>query len=139
MKNDPTFVEIRLGSTRLEGNLSIPEDSIGIVLFVHGSGSGRKSPRNHFVASELNQKRIATLLFDLLTVKEEELDMQTGHLRFDISLLSERLLGVTDWLLRHSLASDLSIGYFGASTGVDKKTKTQKSHCGNPGRAKRHN
>lgn len=118
MKNDPTFVEIRLGSTRLEGNLSIPEDSIGIVLFVHGSGSGRKSPRNRFVASELNQKRIATLLFDLLTVKEEELDMQTGHLRFDISLLSERLLGVTDWLLRHSLASDLSIGYFGASTGA---------------------
>ncbi|HEU5488666.1 MAG TPA: alpha/beta hydrolase, partial [Candidatus Nitrosotalea sp.] len=78
MKNDPTFVEIRLGSTRLEGNLSIPEDSIGIVLFVHGSGSGRKSPRNRFVARELNQKRIATLLFDLLTVKEEELDMQTG-------------------------------------------------------------
>lgn len=118
MKNDPTFVEIQLGSTRLEGNLSIPEDSIGMVLFVHGSGSGRKSPRNRFVARELNQKRIATLLFDLLTVKEEELDTQTGHLRFDISLLSERLLGVTDWLLRHSLASDLSIGYFGASTGA---------------------
>jgi putative phosphoribosyl transferase len=118
MKNDPTFVEIQLGSTRLEGNLSIPEDSIGMVLFVHGSGSGRKSPRNRFVARELNQKRIATLLFDLLTVKEEELDMQTGHLRFDISLLSERLLSVTDWLLRRSLASDLSIGYFGASTGA---------------------
>jgi putative phosphoribosyl transferase len=118
MKNDPTFVEIQLGSTRLEGNLSIPEDSIGMVLFVHGSGSGRKSPRNRFVARELNQKRIATLLFDLLTVKEEELDMQTGHLRFDISLLSERLLSVTDWLLRRSLVSDLSIGYFGASTGA---------------------
>ncbi|MDC8451377.1 MAG: dienelactone hydrolase family protein [Candidatus Nitrosotalea sp.] len=118
MKNDPTFVEIQLGSTRLEGNLSIPIDSIGMVLFAHGSGSGRKSPRNRFVARELNQKRIATLLFDLLTVKEEELDMQTGHLRFDISMLSERLLGVTDWLLRHSLASDLSIGYFGASTGA---------------------
>lgn len=118
MQNDPTFVEIQLDSILLEGNLSIPPDSIGIVLFVHGSGSSRKSPRNRFVARELNKKRLATLLFDLLTVKEEEVDMQTGHLRFDISLLSKRLLGVTDWLSRHSLASGLGIGYFGASTGA---------------------
>ncbi len=117
-KHDPTFVEIQLGSTRLEGNLSVAKDSIGIVLFAHGSGSGRKSPRNRFVARELNQKRIATLLFDLLTVEEEELDMQTGHLRFDISLLSQRLLGATEWLLRNPLVSGLSVGYFGASTGA---------------------
>ncbi len=117
-EHDPTFVEIQLGSTRLEGNLSVPKDSIGIVLFVHGSGSGRKSPRNRFVARELNQKRIATLLFDLLTIQEEELDTQTGHLRFDISLLSQRLLDATDWLLKNPLVSDLSIGYFGASTGA---------------------
>ena len=117
-KHDPTFVEIQLGSTTLEGNLSIPEDSVGIVLFVHGSGSGRKSPRNRFVARELNQKGIATLLFDLLTVQEEELDLQTGHLRFDISLLSQRLLGATEWLLRNPLVLGLSVGYFGASTGA---------------------
>ncbi|MDE1769260.1 MAG: dienelactone hydrolase family protein [Thaumarchaeota archaeon] len=115
---DPTFVEIQLGSIKLEGNLSIPKNSIGIVFFAHGSGSGRMSPRNRFVARVLNQKGIATLLFDLLTREEEEIDMQTTHLRFNISLLSNRLVETTDWLLKNSKISNLDIGYFGASTGA---------------------
>lgn len=117
-ENDPTFVEIQLGPTRLEGNLSVPKNPVGIVLFVHGSGSGRTSPRNRFVASELNKKGIATLLFDLLTRKEEELDMQTGHLRFDITLLSQRLVSTTNWLFENHEVSGLDVGYFGASTGA---------------------
>lgn len=117
-KKDSTFVEIQLGAVKLEGNLSIPEDSIGIVLFAHGSGSGRTSPRNHFVARELNQKGIATLLFDLLTREEEKIDMQTAHLRFDIPLLSQRLVETTDWLLKSFKSANLNVGYFGASTGA---------------------
>lgn len=117
-EKDPTFVEIHLGSVKLEGNLSVPEDSVGIVLFAHGSGSGRMSTRNRFVARELNQKGIATLLFDLLTREEEEVDLQTAHLRFDISLLSQRLGNTTDWLLKNPKVSNLNMGYFGASTGA---------------------
>ena len=117
-ENDPTFVEIRLGSVNLEGNLSVPNNPVGIVLFAHGSGSSRMSPRNRFVARELNQKGIATLLFDLLTRDEEEVDMHTAHLRFDISLLSDRLVETTNWLLKNSKISNLNIGYFGASTGA---------------------
>lgn len=117
-EKDPTFVEIHLGSVKLEGNLSVPEDSVGIVLFAHGSGSGRLSTRNRFVARELNQKGIATLLFDLLTREEEEVDLQTAHLRFDISLLSQRLVDTTDWLLKNPKVSNLNMGYFGASTGA---------------------
>lgn len=117
-EKDSTFVEIKLGLVKLEGNLSIPENSIGIVLFAHGSGSGRMSPRNRFVARELNQKGIATLLFDLLTMEEEEIDMQTAHLRFDIPLLSQRLVETTDWLLKSFKITNLNVGYFGASTGA---------------------
>lgn len=117
-EHDPTFVEIQLGSVKLEGNLVLPKDSIGIVLFAHGSGSGRMSPRNRFVARELNKKGIATLLFDLLTREEEEVDFQTAHLRFDIPLLSKRLVDATDWLSKNSEASNLDVGYFGASTGA---------------------
>jgi dienelactone hydrolase len=100
----------------LEGNLSIPKNSIGVVLFAHGSGSGRMSPRNRFVASELNRHGIGTLLFDLLTRDEEYVDMQTAHLRFDIPLLSQRLVETTDWLLKSFENSNM--GYFGASTGA---------------------
>lgn len=115
---DSTFVEIQLDLVTLEGNLSIPEGSNGIVLFAHGSGSGRTSPRNRFVANVLNQNGIATLLFDLLTRDEEEIDEQTMHLRFDIPLLSQRLVQTTDWLLNDSEISQLNVGYFGASTGA---------------------
>ena len=117
-EKDSTFVDIQLGLLRLEGNLSIPKNSIGIVLFAHGSGSGRTSPRNRFVARELNKKRIATLLFDLLTREEEEVDVQTAHLRFDIPLLSQRLVQTTDWLLKSFKDANLNVGYFGASTGA---------------------
>jgi len=117
-EKDSAFVDIQLGLLRLEGNLSIPKNSIGIVLFAHGSGSGRTSPRNRFVARELNKKRIATLLFDLLTREEEEVDVQTAHLRFDIPLLSQRLVQTTDWLLKSFKDANLNVGYFGASTGA---------------------
>ena len=115
---DPTFVEIQLDLVKLEGNLSMPQNSVGIVLFAHGSGSGRLSPRNRFVASELNRNGIGTLLFDLLTRDEEYVDMQTAHLRFDIPLLSQRLIETTDWLLKSFKNVDLNVGYFGASTGA---------------------
>ena len=117
-ERDPTFVEIQVGSVTLEGNLVIPKNPLGIVLFAHGSGSGRMSPRNRFVASELNKNRIATLLFDLLTREEEEVDWQTAHIRFDIELLSKRLIDTTDWLMKNSQVSNLKMGYFGASTGA---------------------
>lgn len=118
-EKDSTYVEIQLELVKLEGNLSMPKNSIGIVLFAHGSGSGRMSPRNRFVASELNQNGIGTLLFDLLTRDEEYVDMQTAHLRFDIPLLSQRLVETTDWFLKSFKNNDnLNIGYFGASTGA---------------------
>lgn len=110
-------ISIRAGEVLLEGNISVPEGATGIVLFAHGSGSSRMSPRNRFVAEELNRKGIATLLFDLLTPEEEVLDLQTGHLRFDISLLAKRLVDTTDWLLADPELSGLKVGYFGASTG----------------------
>ena len=114
----PIFVEIQLDKIILEGNISIPEDSRGIVIFAHGSGSGRMSPRNRFVASILNQNGLGTLLFDLLTRDEDEIDEQTAHLRFDISLLSQRLIQTTDWLLNNPEIPILDVGYFGASTGA---------------------
>jgi len=111
-------VRITLSDIVLEGDLAIPEKAKGIIVFVHGSGSSRFSSRNRFVAWYLQQKGLATLLFDLLTEKEEEIDHYTMKLRFDIDLLSERLSGVTDWLSSQKEARDLSRGYFGASTGA---------------------
>lgn len=111
-------IEIPMGSLRLEGRLTIPSRSDGIVLFVHGSGSSRHSTRNKFVADVLNQSRHATLLFDLLTQEEEEEERDSRHLRFDISLLAERLVHATDWVIDHPDTRDLKLGYFGASTGA---------------------
>lgn len=108
---------IDAGGTRLEGDLVVPEGAMGVVLFAHGSGSSRHSSRNRAVARVLNEVGLATLLMDLLTVEEERLDAQTGHLRFDIGLLAERLAGATDWLSQHTATRGLRIGYFGASTG----------------------
>jgi dienelactone hydrolase len=87
------------------------------VLFAHGSGSSRFSPRNNFVARVLNQAGLGTLLFDLLTKDEEAIDLRTARLRFDIALLSQRLVAATDWLLRQPGMSGVAIGYFGSSTG----------------------
>src|SRR5881409_1310039 len=95
------LVRVAAGAVTLEGNLSLPKGAGGIVLFAHGSGSSRHSPRNRYVAALLNQAKLATLLVDLLTSEEEAIDMQTAHLRFDIGLLAERLVAVTDWLTQN--------------------------------------
>ena len=113
-----SLVHITAGPVTLEGNLSLPRGARGIVMFAHGSGSSRLSPRNRYVAQLLNQARLATLLVDLLTAQEEAIDLRTARLRFDIGLLAERLVGATDWLLEHPQTRELQIGYFGASTGA---------------------
>src|ERR1700687_1414574 len=92
------LIRITASPVSLEGNLSVPEGAAGVVLFAHGSGSSRHSPRNQYVARTLRQHGMGTLLFDLLTQDEELEDQSTGHLRFDIGLLAERLLGATRWL-----------------------------------------
>ena len=112
------LVDVAAGPVTLEGNLSLPEGARGIVLFAHGSGSSRLSPRNRYVARLLNEAKLATLLVDLLTPKEDALDARTAHLRFDVDFLAERLIGITDWLTQRSDTRDLRIGYFGASTGA---------------------
>ena len=102
----------------LKGILVHPKDAVGIVLFVHGSGSSRLSPRNQMVAGELSQAGHATLLFDLLTEEEEEIDDQTREFRFDIELLTKRLIEVTQFIQKYEATRGMKIGYFGASTGA---------------------
>jgi len=104
-------------SATLEGDLVIPDGATGIVLFAHGSGSSRFSSRNRFVARALQEGKLGTLLIDLLTSDEEKIDERTTHLRFDIDLLAERLVGSSDWLGTQPETRDLRIGLFGASTG----------------------
>jgi putative phosphoribosyl transferase len=108
-------VQIRSGTVVLQGDLSIPASAQGVVLFAHGSGSSRHSPRNQFVAQTIREAGVGTLLFDLLTKEEEAVDVQTRHLRFDIGLLAGRLIDATCWLKGD--LSHLSVGFFGASTG----------------------
>jgi dienelactone hydrolase len=110
-------VSIPAGSVELHGDLVIPDQAAGIVIFAHGSGSSRHSPRNRYVASALQARSLATLLMDLLTAEEESIDAQNGHLRFDIDLLADRLVAATDWLELLPEARSLRVGYFGASTG----------------------
>lgn len=107
-----------LRSAELFGNLYVPQNATGIVIFAHGSGSGRFSPRNRSVAEQLNQANLATLLFDLLTQEEEQIDNITREWRFNIPLLAERFIQATDWVLAHPQLNHLKIGYFGASTGA---------------------
>src|SRR5215207_873795 len=111
-------VRVSAGPVELEGTLGVPQGDRGVVLFAHGSGSGRYSPRNRYVARVLREAGLAALLIDLLTAEEEEVDLRTRHLRFDIELLAQRLAGATDWLRRNPDTRDLRIGYFGASTGA---------------------
>ncbi|AFV24344.1 hypothetical protein Mpsy_2140 [Methanolobus psychrophilus R15] len=111
-------VSIPLGPIILEGDRNIPDGAAGIVVFAHGSGSSRHSPRNRFVARHLQERGLATLLFDLLTPEEEEIDAVTAHLRFDIEMLATRLVAATVWLLQQPATKNLRIGYFGASTGA---------------------
>ena len=111
-------VGIPAGPVELAGNLCVPEEAGGVVLFAHGSGSGRHSPRNRHVARVLGEAGLATLLIDLLTPDEEEADRESGHLRFDVGLLARRLAGATHWLRQYPDTRDLPVGYFGASTGA---------------------
>lgn len=117
-QSEERLVSVAAGVVTLEGNLNLPEAAGGIVLFAHGSGSSRHSPRNRYVARLLNEAKLATLLVDLLTSDEETIDLRTGHLRFDIGLLAERLVAVTDWLTHDRHTQYLPVGYFGASTGA---------------------
>ncbi len=110
-------VQIPAGLAVLSGNLTIPEDPVGLVLFAHGSGSSRHSPRNQFVARTLNDARLVTLLFDLLTPEEEATDIRTREHRFNIGLLAERLVHATRWAKQQEQTRDLQVGYFGSSTG----------------------
>lgn len=110
-------VQVAAGDVTLEGDLVVPEGARGVVLFAHGSGSSRRSPRNRAVARRLHDAGLATLLFDLLTTAEEQEDLITAHLRFDIPMLAERVAGAAEWLSRHDATRGLAIGAFGASTG----------------------
>lgn len=111
-------VSVPVGKSIIEGNLTIPSGASGIVLFAHGSGSGRFSPRNQYVARVLNEAGIGTFLVDLLTEEEEEADAETGEFRFNINLLAERLAAATEWLKKNPATKTLAVGYFGSSTGA---------------------
>jgi pimeloyl-ACP methyl ester carboxylesterase len=109
---------IPAGEVALEADVDVPEAARGVVLFVHGSGSSRHSPRNRYVAGELQSAGLATVLVDLLTAEEERLDARTGELRFDIGFLARRVVTLTDWLAGHEPTAGLAVGLFGASTGA---------------------
>ena len=111
-------VVIPAGRARLSGDLDVPADAQGLVLFAHGSGSSRHSPRNRYVGEVIRNAGIGTLLFDLLTPAEESEDQFTGHLRFDIALLASRLADATKWVIYRSELTHLGLGYFGSSTGA---------------------
>jgi putative phosphoribosyl transferase len=111
-------VSVTAGGVILQGTLTIPAQAKGIVLFAHGSGSSRHSPRNRYVAQMLQQAGLATLLIDLLTQSEDAIDRRTRQIRFDIDLLAQRIIGAAEWAIHHPIAQHLKIGYFGASTGA---------------------
>jgi putative phosphoribosyl transferase len=111
-------IQIGVKGAKLEGELDLPATAAGVVLFAHGSGSSRQSSRNQFVARTLRAAGVGTLLFDLLTVEEEQAEAATGHLRFDIPLLAERLVRATRWAWDQASARDLTTGLFGSSTGA---------------------
>jgi putative phosphoribosyl transferase len=113
-----TRVNLQLDDVSLEGHVAIPEEPRGIVIFAHGSGSSRHSPRNRLVAKRLNEARLATLLFDLLTEGEQLADQATGKFRFDILLLARRLADTVDSVARRWETAGMKIGLFGASTGA---------------------
>lgn len=118
MIHNQTEMKIPIGTVVVEGTLTLMPGTKGVVLFAHGSGSGRFSPRNQYVAKEFNRANIGTLLFDLLTKEEEEEDIVTAEYRFNIALLAKRLIGATEWLRKDPKTRKLAFGYFGASTGA---------------------
>ncbi len=111
-------VRIPVGPVTLDGDLIVPANPRGVVLFAHGSGSSRHSPRNRYVAEQLREDGVGTLLMDLLTPQEEVIDDRTAELRFDISMLAQRLVAATDWVQQREELARLDLGYFGASTGA---------------------
>ena len=111
-------LKIPVGGVEVEGTLTLPSRARGIVLFAHGSGSSRFSPRNQYVAKQFNRQKIGTLLFDLLTQEEEEIDVVTAEYRFNVDLLAERLIGATEWLKNDPQTKNYKFAYFGASTGA---------------------
>jgi putative phosphoribosyl transferase len=121
-------VQIAANGAQLHGDLALPADATGVVLFAHGSGSSRHSPRNRRVARGLQEGRFATLLIDLLTEAEEQIDDVTRHLRFDIGLLAGRLAGALAWLAERPETRDLPLGLFGASTGAAAALLTAADH-----------
>lgn len=149
MKINPIkeVINISTEQVELEGELIIPSEAKGIVLFAHGSGSSRFSPRNQFVAQFLREKQLGTLLIDLLTAQEEKIDLMTREIRFNIELLANRLLGITKWLLQDKRSQGLHVGYFGSSTGaaaaliaaakMEKNVSTVVSRGGRPDLASR--
>ena len=110
-------VRLHMDDDWLIGDLGVPSGAVGIVVFAHGSGSGRMSPRNQFVAAAIDKRQLATLLIDLLTQDEELVDRRTGHLRFNVRMLAERLVKIADWVHGDEELNHLPIGLFGASTG----------------------
>jgi pimeloyl-ACP methyl ester carboxylesterase len=113
-----TSTRITAGPAALDGDLTVPDGATGVVLFAHGSGSSRNSPRNRMVASVLQERGLATLLADLLTPDEEVRDARTRDLRFDVGMLADRVIGLIDWAGGHPETHELPIGLFGASTGA---------------------
>lgn len=113
-----TPLTITVQDASLHGDLALPAAPVGLVLFAHGSGSSRLSPRNRFVAGVLNEAGLATVLFDLLSEREEAIDARSGEYRFNIGLLARRLISVTDWVATDAHTAGLATGYFGASTGA---------------------
>lgn len=113
-----TAIEVAVDREWLAGDLTVPAKPLGLVIFAHGSGSGRHSPRNQTVAQALQQRGLATLLADLLSVEEEAADRYSGHLRFDIDMLGRRVIALVDWARRHETLRSLPLGLFGASTGA---------------------
>jgi alpha-beta hydrolase superfamily lysophospholipase len=111
-------LRIRAAGVELEADFGMPLSPRGVVLFAHGSGSGRHSPRNRYVADELNRAGLATVVADLLTPDEEQLDLRTAALRFDIDLLAERVTALTDWMTTAEPTAALGVGLFGGSTGA---------------------
>jgi putative phosphoribosyl transferase len=141
LKGEDFFVHIPVGEAKIEGNLVIPKPCHGVILFAHGSGSSRHSPRNKFVAQQLHRGGFGTLLLDLLTRQEEDWDNSTGDLRFDIGFLAERLIAAIDWYFQQRALLRLPLGLFGASTGAaaaivaaakDKRVRAVVSRGGRP-------
>src|SRR5947207_11010405 len=111
-------ISISVSGAELGGELNLPNRASGLVLFAHGSGSSRHSPRNQYVARVLREAGVGTLLFDLLTAEEEQAEAETHHLRFDIPFLADRLVEATHWALDQATTRDMNAGYFGSSTGA---------------------